>query len=122
VRSSRSEGIDSVIAQAKAAAGDGGVVVQSAYTAQRTLEASVLDELLICHVPVLFGAGRRLFDVLPSRIESEIVRVSIRRRRLASASAVEHARRAAYPVARHPAYGQGSQDAEPRRTERRRRT
>jgi hypothetical protein len=26
-------------------------------------------------VPVLFGRGRRLFDVLPSRVELEIVRV-----------------------------------------------
>jgi dihydrofolate reductase len=62
------------MAQAKAAAGDGEVVVQSAYTAQRTLEAGVLDELLISHVPVLFGAGRRLFGVLTSRIELEVVR------------------------------------------------
>ena len=62
------------MAQAKAAAGDGKVVVQSAYTAQRTLEAGVLDELLISHVPVLFGAGRRLFGVLTSRIELEVVR------------------------------------------------
>jgi hypothetical protein len=26
-------------------------------------------------LPVLFGRGRRLFDVLPSRVELEIVRV-----------------------------------------------
>jgi dihydrofolate reductase len=35
----------------------------------------VLDELQIHQIPVLFGAGRRLFEVLPSRIEMEIVRV-----------------------------------------------
>jgi dihydrofolate reductase len=35
----------------------------------------VLDELQIHQIPVLFGSGRRLFDVLPSRIELEIVRV-----------------------------------------------
>jgi hypothetical protein len=29
----------------------------------------------IHQVPVLFGRGRRLFDVLPSRVELEIVRV-----------------------------------------------
>ena len=63
------------MAQAKAAAGDGDVVVQGAYTAQRALEAGVLDELLISHVPVLHGGGPRLFDVLPSLIELEIVRV-----------------------------------------------
>ena len=35
----------------------------------------LMDELQIHHIPVLFGAGRRLFEVLPSRIELEIVRV-----------------------------------------------
>jgi dihydrofolate reductase len=62
------------MAQAKATAGEGDVVVRGAYTAQRTLEAGVLEEPLISHVPVLFGAGRRLFGVLPSRIELEVVR------------------------------------------------
>ena len=70
-----SEGIVSVMAQAKAAAKDQNVMVHGAYTAQRALEAGVLDELQIDLIPVLFGAGRRLFDVLPSRIELEIVRV-----------------------------------------------
>src|ERR1700721_217233 len=37
--------------------------------------AGVLDELQIHQVPVLFGRGMRLFDVLPSRVELEIVRV-----------------------------------------------
>jgi hypothetical protein len=37
--------------------------------------AGGIDELQIHQVPVLFGGGRRLFDVLPSRIELEIVRV-----------------------------------------------
>jgi hypothetical protein len=35
----------------------------------------VLDELAISQVPVLFGGGRRLFELLPSRIELDIVRV-----------------------------------------------
>ena len=70
-----SDGIESAMAQAKAAAGDRDVMVHGAYTAQRALEAGVLDELLISQIPVLFGQGRRLFDVLPSRIELEIVRV-----------------------------------------------
>ena len=69
------DGIESAMAQAKAAAGDGDVLVHGAYTAQRALEAGVLDELQIHHVPVLFGRGRRLFDVLPERIELEVVRV-----------------------------------------------
>jgi dihydrofolate reductase len=69
------DGIASAMAQAKAAAGDRNVMVQGAYTAQRALEAGVLDELVIHQIPVLFGGGRRLFEVLPSRVELEIVRV-----------------------------------------------
>ena len=63
------------MAQAKAAAGDRNVLVHGAYTAQEALGAGVLDELQIHQVPVLFGGGRRLFEVLPVRIELEIVRV-----------------------------------------------
>src|SRR2546430_15435146 len=69
------DGIASAMAQAKAAARDRNVLVHGAYTAQRALEAGVLDELQIHQIPVLFGGGRRLFDVLPSRVELEIVRV-----------------------------------------------
>jgi dihydrofolate reductase len=70
-----SDGIESAMAQAKAAAGDRNVVLLGGYTAQRALEAGVLDELQIHQIPVLFGAGRRLFDVLPERVELEVVRV-----------------------------------------------
>jgi len=70
-----SDGIESAMAQAKAAAGDKNVVLLGGYTAQRALEAGVLDELQIHQIPVLFGAGRRLFDVLPARVELEVVRV-----------------------------------------------
>jgi dihydrofolate reductase len=69
------DGIVSAMAQAKAAAGDRNVLVHGAYTAQRALEAGVLDELQIHQIPVLFGGGRRLFDGLPSRVELEIIRV-----------------------------------------------
>jgi dihydrofolate reductase len=69
------DGIVSAMARAKAAAGSKDVLVHGAYTAQRALEAGVLDELQIHQIPVLFGRGVRLFDVLPSRIELEIVRV-----------------------------------------------
>ena len=63
------------MAQAKAAAGDRHVEVRGANTAQRALEAGVLDEILIHQVPVLLGRGHRLFDVLPLEIELEIVQV-----------------------------------------------
>ena len=71
------DGIASAMAQAKDAAGDRNVMVHGAYTAQRALEAGVLDELQIHQIPVLFGGGRRLFEVLllPSRVELEIVQV-----------------------------------------------
>jgi dihydrofolate reductase len=69
------DGIESAMAQAKAAAGDRNVHVQGGYTAQRALEAGVLDELQIHLIPVLLGAGRRLFDVLPALVELEIVQV-----------------------------------------------
>ena len=69
------DGIASAMAKAKAAAGNRNVLVHGAYTAQRALEAGVLDELQIHQIPVLFGAGRRLFEVLSSRVELEIVRV-----------------------------------------------
>ena len=70
-----SDGIESAMAQAKAAAGDRDVMVHGAYTAQRALEAGLLDELQIHQIPVLLGAGLRQFDILPSRIELDIVRV-----------------------------------------------
>ncbi|MEU4395716.1 dihydrofolate reductase family protein [Kribbella sp. NPDC023855] len=69
------DGIASAMAQAKEAAGDRHVLVHGAYTAQTALEAGVLDELQIHQIPVLFGSGRRLFDVLPRRIELDVVRV-----------------------------------------------
>ncbi len=69
------DGIVSAMSQAKAAAGDRDVLVHGAYTAQTALEAGVLDELQIHQVAVLFGRGRRLFDVLATRTELEIVRV-----------------------------------------------
>jgi dihydrofolate reductase len=67
--------IVSAMAQAKAGAGDGFVLVHGATAVQSALEAGVLDELQIHQIPVLFGTGRRLFEVLPSRIELEVIRV-----------------------------------------------
>ena len=70
-----SDGIESAMAQAKAAAGDRDVLVHGAYTAQWALEAGVLDELQIHQIPVLLGQGLRMFDVLPSPVELDVVRV-----------------------------------------------
>ena len=69
------DGIENAMALAKAAAGDRHVVVHGAYTAQPALEAGILDELQIHQIPVLFGKGKRMFDVLPSVVELEIASV-----------------------------------------------
>jgi dihydrofolate reductase len=69
------DGIESAMAQAKAAAGERNVYVQGAYTAQRALEAGVLDEIQIHQIPMLLGSGRRLFGELASSIELDVVRV-----------------------------------------------
>jgi dihydrofolate reductase len=69
------DGIESAMARARAAAGDRNVMVHGAYTARTALEAGVLDALQIHLIPVLFGSGVRLFDVLTRRIELEIARV-----------------------------------------------
>jgi dihydrofolate reductase len=70
-----SDGIASAMAQAKAAAGDRNVLVHGATTAQTALAAGVLDEIQIHQIPVLFGAGRRLFELLPERMELEVLKV-----------------------------------------------
>jgi dihydrofolate reductase len=61
--------------QARAAAGDRAVMVHGAGAAQALLQARLLDELEIHLVPVLLGAGRRLFDTNDTKpIELELVR------------------------------------------------
>lgn len=62
-------------ADARAAAGDRAVMVHGAGAAQALLRAGELDELELHVVPVLLGAGRRLFDNLDgTRTELELVR------------------------------------------------
>jgi dihydrofolate reductase len=70
------DGVESAMAQAKAAAGDANVLVHGADLAQSSLRAGVLDEFEITLIPVLLGEGRRLFDHLGAgHIELERVRV-----------------------------------------------
>lgn len=57
------DGIESAIAQAKAAAGDKDVnVIGAKSTAQQCLKAGLADELHIDIMPVLLGGGLRLFE------------------------------------------------------------
>jgi dihydrofolate reductase len=69
------DGIESAMAQAKAAAGDRNVMVHGASTAQSCLQAGVLDDLEIHLIPVLLGAGRPLFGTLGDPQELELTRV-----------------------------------------------
>ena len=58
-------GIESVLEQARAAAGDKGVTVMGgAQTGQQFLAAGVVDELSLHVVPVLLGTGTRMFENL----------------------------------------------------------
>jgi dihydrofolate reductase len=55
-------GVESVVAQAKVAAGGKDVVVMGANVAQQLLKAGQVDEIVLQLAPVLLGQGIRLFD------------------------------------------------------------
>lgn len=58
-----SDGIESALRQAKAAAGEKDVtVIGGANAAQQLMKAGLVDELQIGIMPVLFGQGLRFFD------------------------------------------------------------
>jgi dihydrofolate reductase len=65
------DGIESAHAQAQAAAGDKRIGLMGANTDQQFLAAGLVDEIRLHLVNVLLGDGRRLFDVLPQRVELE---------------------------------------------------
>jgi dihydrofolate reductase len=57
------DGIDSALAQARAAAGEGDVAVAGgASTVRQFLRAGHLDELYLHLVPILLGSGERLLE------------------------------------------------------------
>lgn len=70
------DGVESAIAQAKAAAGKKAVqVIGGASVIRQLLQASLVDELHIDVMPVLLGAGLRLFDKSLERIQLEKIDV-----------------------------------------------
>ena len=70
------DGVESAVEQARAAAGDRNVsVAGGASVAQQALNAGLLDELEIHLVPVLLGGGTRLLDRLDPKIKLERTRV-----------------------------------------------
>lgn len=58
------EGVESAVEQARAAAGEKNVAVGAASLVQQCLRAGLLDEVHVDLVPVLLGGGVRLFDHL----------------------------------------------------------
>jgi dihydrofolate reductase len=70
------EGVESAVEQARAAAGDKNVLVAGgAAAAQQALSAGLLDELQIHVAPVLLGAGTRLFEGVGAEMQLERDRV-----------------------------------------------
>jgi dihydrofolate reductase len=66
-------GIDEAVRVAKKAADGGDVVILGANVARQSLEAGILDEIIVHVAPVLIGDGVRLFersDGEPVRLES----------------------------------------------------
>jgi dihydrofolate reductase len=81
------DGIESALAQARAAAGDGGVAIHGgATTINQYLAAGLIDELRLHIVPLTLGAGTRLFEGVPplkleqvkSRAASSVTHVTYR--------------------------------------------
>jgi dihydrofolate reductase len=67
------DGIESALRQAKAAAGEKNVVLMGADVSSQYLHAGLVDEVHITLVPVLLGSGTRLFPVTnaePTDLES----------------------------------------------------
>src|SRR5512138_2240687 len=56
------DGLESAVSQAKAAAGGKSVGVHGADTIQKLLNVGLLDEMSVDIAPVLLGSGVRLFD------------------------------------------------------------
>lgn len=71
-----SDGIESALAQAREAAGGEDVkLAGGASAAQQYLTAGLVDEMQLNVVPVLLGAGERLFEKVGSDLELEQTRV-----------------------------------------------
>lgn len=69
------DGIESRVAQAKAAAGGRDILLHGAAAAQECLRAGLLDAMELQLMPVLLGQGRRLFENMPpDLIELELLR------------------------------------------------
>jgi dihydrofolate reductase len=69
------DGIESAIKQAQAAAGDKYVSLMGSQAPQQCLRAGLLDEIDVAVVPLLLGSGVRLFDHIGGPVPLEVLRV-----------------------------------------------
>lgn len=70
------DGIESALARARAAAGDQGIsIAGGASTVNQFLSAGLLDELRLHITPCILGAGERVFEGVPPQ---QLERVSVR--------------------------------------------
>jgi dihydrofolate reductase len=70
------DGIESALQQAKAAAGGKAVAVSGADVGQQFIRAGLVDEFSVHFVPVLFGSGTRMFErITDEHIQLEVAEV-----------------------------------------------
>lgn len=67
--------VGEAVATARAAAGEGNVLVLGANVAQQCLRADLVDEILLFVLPILLGRGISLFSTLEGRLLFEAVHV-----------------------------------------------
>jgi dihydrofolate reductase len=65
------DGLQSAVAQARAAAGDKDVAIATPGTVRQCLDAGILDELQVNIVPVVLGEGLPFFDGIERLVELE---------------------------------------------------
>ncbi|GAB2621062.1 dihydrofolate reductase family protein [Pseudactinotalea suaedae] len=65
--------ISTAVGRARAAAGDGSILVHGSGAASMLLAAAELDEIQLHVVPVLLGRGRQLVDELHAQVELELM-------------------------------------------------
>ena len=70
------DGIESAVRQAKAAAGDKHVKLGGASPGKQALRAGLVDEIVVHLAPYLLGGGVRLFDVLDDGVRLEKLSVT----------------------------------------------
>jgi dihydrofolate reductase len=82
------DGIEAALARAQAVAGERAVNLMGAETTRQFLRAGLLDEIQINLVPVLLGAGTRLFEHLGEHLGT--APIELERTRMVGSSTMTH--------------------------------